>query len=585
MKAFFGRSLAATAACFLLAGCSRYSSEGTLAASGSVGERAVDSSRSEIQFLLGKMPPSDEDFAGFLKFLLAARPRHAEKYPGVGGEFCRIVRDFIPQPLIPDEEDMKRNVLLLRGGKVGSDTHDPDIAYLTCEKGDFSEFIGIQGGLSLSACFVQRSHRCEPEDYLESGKLEKFLERFILPTNLSPYGLRARMNSKELFFSALCPDNAHWPSFDGVIWDNGIALSISLLQPDRPVAARVDFGDTWFAYCKKLEKRLASDHSPRPDLTGLVAQLEAIKTGDENALAQVRAVLKAMPEERYDYPIEMRARLTVAGIDALARAGIPDALNGVQTLLNGDYNRVLSRYEVRFHFPSDGWTALHYAVAYRYRNAAELLIAKKANVNAKDEFGCTPLFWAQTKGMAALLLANKADANARSKDVESSLDLETPLHWAVTGAVAELLVANGADVNARDKSGRTPLRSAIEKRFEDVVAVLLAHGADVSAKGNGGVTPLDYATTKEIAELLLAVKADVNAKDAYGNTPLYYAAGNGLRDVVEVLLANHADVNARGNDGLTPLAAALQESNYAPAELGSSYKEVEDLLRQHGGRK
>jgi Ankyrin repeats (many copies) len=59
-----------------------------------------------------------------------------------------------------------------------------------------------------------------------------------------------------------------------------------------------------------------------------------------------------------------------------------------------------------------GFTALHYAASYGYREIAELLVAKNADVNAKTSNGDTPLHYAAAYGfkdMAKLLLANGAD--------------------------------------------------------------------------------------------------------------------------------------------------------------------------------
>ena len=58
---------------------------------------------------------------------------------------------------------------------------------------------------------------------------------------------------------------------------------------------------------------------------------------------------------------------------------------------------------------------------------AELLLANKAEVNAKDNRRWTPLHWAAAQGhkdVAELLLANKAEVNAKDKDGEM------PLHYA-----------------------------------------------------------------------------------------------------------------------------------------------------------
>ena len=72
--------------------------------------------------------------------------------------------------------------------------------------------------------------------------------------------------------------------------------------------------------------------------------------------------------------------------------------------------------------------------------------------------------------------------------------------------VAELLLANKADVNARNNKGETPLHRVLAqatdsrytpetelgKRNVEMVELLVASNADVNAKDNNGSTPLDY---------------------------------------------------------------------------------------------
>ena len=59
--------------------------------------------------------------------------------------------------------------------------------------------------------------------------------------------------------------------------------------------------------------------------------------------------------------------------------------------------------------------------------------------------------------------------------------------------VAELLLANKADVNARDNTAMTPLHMAAIWGHKDVAELLLANKADVNAKDNNGGTPLGNA--------------------------------------------------------------------------------------------
>ena len=76
---------------------------------------------------------------------------------------------------------------------------------------------------------------------------------------------------------------------------------------------------------------------------------------------------------------------------------------------------------------------------------------------SKDDKGNTPLHLSASHGhrdVAELLLANRADVNARTYKGD------TPLHWAAYNGhrdVTELLLANRADVNATDKYAQTPL--------------------------------------------------------------------------------------------------------------------------------
>lgn len=88
-------------------------------------------------------------------------------------------------------------------------------------------------------------------------------------------------------------------------------------------------------------------------------------------------------------------------------------------------------------------TALHLAVSHNYRDVVEALIAKRADVNACDSDGDTPLQWAVESGRAELVkIVFKQNENTG----------EVVLHWAVKcGHIfTELLLANKADISLID---------------------------------------------------------------------------------------------------------------------------------------
>ena len=84
-------------------------------------------------------------------------------------------------------------------------------------------------------------------------------------------------------------------------------------------------------------------------------------------------------------------------------------------------------------------------------------IANGINVNVKDPYSRTPIYFAASNGhedVVKLLLDYGADIK-----LKDTIKEWTPLHVAAasqTPQVVELLILSGADLKARDKGGRTP---------------------------------------------------------------------------------------------------------------------------------
>jgi ankyrin repeat protein len=118
-----------------------------------------------------------------------------------------------------------------------------------------------------------------------------------------------------------------------------------------------------------------------------------------------------------------------------------------------------------------------------YKKAMALINKNLINVNMKDKFGWTALFFA-------------ADTN--------NINL------------AKFLVRKGADINVKDNEGFTPLHEAVVKNSYEVAKFLIEKGANVNAKDNYGYTPLHIASlygNPKMVLLLIKHKADINAKD------------------------------------------------------------------------
>jgi ankyrin repeat protein len=171
-------------------------------------------------------------------------------------------------------------------------------------------------------------------------------------------------------------------------------------------------------------------------------------------------------------------------------------------------------------------------------------IADKANVNAFDDNGNTPLLTAVwNTDMVQELIAAKADVNkyASNKFMNPILSAAS---WGEPQTIA-LLVAAGADVNARDLNGNTPLfYAAFMSASVPTLEMLISKGADVKALNNFNQNVLMHlaangrSAEKRVEQLKLMApyieKAGVKMPEKYKNPQL--SDFSSLEDRIAVLL-------------------------------------------------
>lgn len=157
-----------------------------------------------------------------------------------------------------------------------------------------------------------------------------------------------------------------------------------------------------------------------------------------------------------------------------------------------------------------------------------LLIAKGANVNAKNNHGTTPLHATLVNNnveAARLLIAHGADINAKNKNGLSALH-STVVDADADCKIARLLIEEGANVNIQDNRLQTPLHHAIADDLPSIktIQLLVGHGADSNIRDAAGKTPDDYAhaeVTDEnevfqiVATLLLSGSKDLHTHKNY----------------------------------------------------------------------
>ena len=121
-------------------------------------------------------------------------------------------------------------------------------------------------------------------------------------------------------------------------------------------------------------------------------------------------------------------------------------------------------------------------------------IAMGANVNAKGDYGYTPLIHAARAGyknIVECLIAHGADVNSCDDQDDTPLLLASAAGH--TGIVAHLLLY-GANVEARNTVNMTPLMLAAQRGKDSVVDALILGGANRNAKDPKGRTAAQFAT-------------------------------------------------------------------------------------------
>uniref|UniRef100_A0A0G4HTT2 Uncharacterized protein n=1 Tax=Chromera velia CCMP2878 TaxID=1169474 RepID=A0A0G4HTT2_9ALVE len=181
----------------------------------------------------------------------------------------------------------------------------------------------------------------------------------------------------------------------------------------------------------------------------------------------------------------------------------------------------------------EGITALHQAAVGNQKAIAEMLLDghRGMDLNGQEtETQATPLHWTACRNdrsivrdnvdVAELLIARGADVNARNGEGE------TVLHWAAaTGCVKVLKLAldHGAVVDARNLRSKTAFMSTYESDSHAAAALLVACGADVNAKCDMGQSIVHFATAEEslkVLQLAIDRDAEVDARDHFDITPL-----------------------------------------------------------------
>lgn len=285
------------------------------------------------------------------------------------------------------------------------------------------------------------------------------------------------------------------------------------------------------------------------------------------------------------FAIAVRSNASEELINAFLDAGVSLSkleLNGPWTpmpyIITSGSNVLLKKmlsmgYKVNTKFNMDGMIsddldALSTAIFVGNEKMVQMLLSAKANPNAEQVGGVTPLY-------IALEPQNLADSTTKIQMLKSLLKFKAnpnktfgnliPLGLAIetnNADAVELLIKAKANVNAKLTNGTSMLEYAEEFGNEKIIQLLKKAGATVPFSGSFIEYCLQNPNMTE-KMVLDAIKqgADVNEVSSNGLTPLHVLAGLGKNiKVMQILIKKGAFVNAMTENGETPLLYAARQN-------------------------
>ncbi|XP_077288006.1 uncharacterized protein LOC143912590 [Arctopsyche grandis] len=191
-------------------------------------------------------------------------------------------------------------------------------------------------------------------------------------------------------------------------------------------------------------------------------------------------------------------------------------------------------------------TPLIIATRFGYNDITTKLIKSKANPNANNFDGGTPLSNAVRKKDAQIV----NDLISCGAKILPELLL---LHQAVSDDQVEIvnLLIEKSDVNLQNEAGNTPLMITAQTGNIEIAKILLEHGASVNAINSvtestilhEAIENIDsFSTFKEYYRFLDGYGVDCNVCIPNKDTPLFRAISLGREDVAMLLIQNGADL-------------------------------------------
>ncbi|APR98546.1 ankyrin repeat domain-containing protein [Wolbachia endosymbiont of Folsomia candida] len=235
-----------------------------------------------------------------------------------------------------------------------------------------------------------------------------------------------------------------------------------------------------------------------------------------------------------------------------------------------------------------GSTPLFYAVEHCNNEVAKQLVHKGADTSVRNKKGYTVFEYAvKTNSLEALsaILPHKIDECGNELDKEIDIDKakeiltkiidnqgNTLLHWTVRYGcdreILNFLVESGIDINAKNKNGVAPIHIAAKYGREDLIEFFIEKKARINVQC-GKFTKSEIDDLEKVkekgdfteGEFIYIRDSEKNIKkdiEHKKETPISIAAGNNHGNTVGMFLSNGAKANISDSRGWTPIYIAIR---------------------------
>lgn len=384
---------------------------------------------------------------------------------------------------------------------------------------------------------VSRTSSLSPEKILTVTKNESNLCKAISKNDIESFSRCLSKQKKDLNFK---DENGNTPLVLAVLSKNLQFVSDLLLAQANP---NLNGENGINALCTAIEQdskqciSLLLMHGANPNVTVGTESDTVLK------LATIRGDVKLV-QQLLSFNAAVDSQEGVMGHSALYVAAQHGHVNVVRTLLaNGASVNIISK--------GNFLSPLHTACVAGHVECVKCLLEKNAQVDLQTFQKCSALHLSvgrdRFQQTCSILLDYKADINAVDEDGNS------PLHLAcLIGCPkdAEILLSKNppAKIDLRSKIGSLPIHNAAFSGNSDLISLLIAKKADISAVDGKNRTPLHItcihghfeSTLLLNSRLIIQQKANqygiVNIKDNDNKIPLYYAIEKNHVDIVALLL-------------------------------------------------